>query len=134
MRPQFWHIVKPGVPAPDAKNCHQIAGSRPTHLHGFVGSNARTSQWGSLKWIDLRRYFCDISAKRPGILGIAAIHKVAGIQLLLTQGFPSRDTILACPTGIAEPGNGDAISLFDHGDPRPNLFDNANSLMAGNKR
>src|SRR5207244_9398251 len=87
----------------DAEDSNQVGGTSTAHLDSCIGRDSGAGKRRSLKRIDLVRYFADIPCEGFGILGIATIQEVASIELLFAQGLPPRDTVFACPTGIAEP-------------------------------
>src|SRR6266571_1165076 len=119
--------------ASDAEDGHQVRGPSPAHLDSFICRDSSAGKRRSFKRIDPVGYFTDVPCERFGILGIAAIQEVAGIELLFTQRLPPGNTIFTCPTGIAEPGDGHTISLLHFGHFWPNPRDPSNTFMAGNK-
>src|SRR5437764_567167 len=119
--------------SPNPEDSNQVRGPSTTHLHSFIGRNPSAGKRRSFKRIDPVGYFTDVLCEGFGILGIATIHGVAGIELLFAQRLPPRNTIFTCPTGKAEPGDSHTISLLYFGHFWPNPCDPSNTFMAGNQ-
>ena len=68
-----------------------------------------------------------------GVLGEAAVDRVAGVLLGLAQGLPTAQAVLAVATGAVQPGNPHPIAFLDVVDALTHRGDFADAFMAGNK-
>ena len=60
----------------------------------------------------------DVVGVRDGVLGEAAVDRVAGVLLRLAQRLPAADAVVAVSAGVAQPGQGDALADDAVGDAR----------------
>ncbi len=57
----------------------------------------------------------DIVRVREGVLGEAAIDRIAGVLLPIAEGFPATEAVPAMPAGRMQPGHSDPVTLFHRG-------------------
>ena len=67
------------------------------------------------------------------VLGVAAVHRVAGVPLLEAQRLPAGGAVLARAARPAQPGDGHAIALGHPGHPGADGLDQADALVAGDE-
>src|SRR6266487_1819522 len=117
----------------DAEDGHQVGGAGSADLDRFIGRDPSACQGSSLQGIHLCRYFGDISGEGGGIFGIGSGKKIAGIASTETERLPAGYTVLAGATGIAQPGDGNPVSLFDVSNPCSNALDDPHAFMTRNE-
>src|SRR6185436_5142750 len=63
-----------------------------------------------------------------------AIPAVTGVDLLLAQGFPPIDAVLADPAGLTKPRHRDPVANLRRDNAGADLLDDPNAFVAGNER
>ena len=76
----------------------------------------------------------DVRRVGDGVLREAAVDGVAGVLLLLAQGLPAADAVVAVTAGVAEPWQGDAVADGAGGDARADGLDDADALVTRDER
>src|SRR5690242_5859025 len=73
------HIEKPE--SANTEDGDELRGACATHLDGLIGCDACTGERSCFQRVYLRWHFADIVSVSPGILRIAPIEKIPGVQL-----------------------------------------------------
>jgi hypothetical protein len=76
---------------------------------------------------------CDVASFRDGVLGVGAVHGVAGVDLVLAQGLPAVDAVGANAAARPEPRNADPVTDLRGADIGPDLFDDPDAFMPGDE-
>src|SRR6478735_860223 len=120
--------------AADAEHRDELARGGPRHLDRLVGGHAGTGQRSGVQRVDAVRHVGDVVGVGDGVFRVAAVATVAGVDLLLAEGFPAVHAVVAVAARAAEPGQGDPISDGDVLDAVADTLDDADALVARDER
>ena len=65
---------------------------------------------------------------------MAAVYRVAGVELMLAQGLPAGGAVLAGTAGVAEPRDRQPGPFLNLRDAPAHALDYADALLAGDER
>ncbi|MGX1480162.1 UNVERIFIED_CONTAM: hypothetical protein RKD50_008970 [Streptomyces canus] len=117
----------------DAGDRHQLGGTDTGDLEGLVRGHAGAGQRGGVAGVDAVGDQGGEVGRGEHLLGVAAVHAVAGVDLLLAQGLPAGQAVLAPPAGPAQPGHGHPLPDLQVSHALAERLDEADALMAGDE-
>ena len=120
--------------AADAEHRDQVRRAGAGDLDRLVRGDPGTRQWGSVERIDAVGHLDDVAPVSDGVFTKAAVDRVAHVLLLEAQRLPPGDAVIAGPARITKPRHRDAVANRDLGDAGPDVRDDADPLMTGDKR
>ncbi len=118
----------------DARNGHQVGRPDIADLDRLKGGDTGAGQRRGLGRVDAGWHSGRVGGLGQEVLGIASVHRIAGVPLLQAQRLPAGLAMLTGSAGIAEPGKGDPVADRDAGHAVTRRMDDADSLVAGNER
>ena len=101
------HVTEPT----DAGDHDPLAGLRVGDLEPLVDRDARAQHRRRRDEVQSVRQMADIGRVGQGVLGEAAVDRVAGVALALAQRLPAAEAVRAGTAGRVQPRNADPIAL-----------------------
>ncbi len=120
--------------AADARDHHPVVRPGVGDLEPFVNGHAGAEDRRDLDKADVGGQVTDIVGIGNDIFGEAAVHRIAGVLLLLAQGLPAAHTVLAMATGGVKPGHADPVAFLHVPHACADGDDMAHALMARDER
>ena len=118
----------------DTGDRHEIGRTDVPDLDCFVSSDPRARQRRGLERVDAVRDAGGEGRLGQEVLGVAAVHGVTGVALLLAQRLPAGQAGPAAAAGVAQPGHGGPLPHVQARHARTHRIDDADALMPGHER
>ena len=118
----------------DARYHQRIARLRFGHLQAFIDRHACAQHRRDLVEADIVGQVTDIVRIGEHIVREAAIDRIAGVELAFAQRLPTAQAVNAMAAGGVEPRHADPVTFFHVRHPRAHRGNEADALVAQDKR